>query len=446
MDILALAPQLGSLLYTVASFILALVVIVAVHEYGHYIVGRWSGIKAEVFSLGFGPVLASRVDKHGTRWQIAALPLGGYVKFLGDADAASAGKDEAAIDALSESDRRHTMHGAPLWARFLTVLAGPVFNFVLSIAIFSTVIFWEGQPKAPLTVDQMQELPNPAITLREGDAILAVGGQPITDLASLSKVKQELPAAALVDYDVMRDGQEITVHGPHPFLPLVSQVSPRSAAYEAGLRPGDVFTQINGAPAYTFQQLVDAVEGSNGAPVALKVWRDGTDMDVTLTPKRVDEPNYDGGFTTQWRIGVVGKVFFEPATAPVGVLAALNSGWHQLWFLIEGSISGLWHMITGAISTCNMSGPVGIAEVSGAMASQGAQNFVWFIGSLSAAVGLLNLFPVPVLDGGHLAFYAYEAVAGRAPSDKVLRVLMAAGLALVLSLMVFALGNDIFCP
>lgn len=443
MDILALAPGLGGLLYTIASFVVALIIIVAVHEYGHYIVGRWSGIKAEVFSLGFGPVLASRVDKHGTRWQIAALPLGGYVKFLGDSDAAS-GKDAEAIDGLSDADRRHTMHGAPLWARAATVAAGPVFNFILSILIFTAVILWEGQPKEPLTIGQLQDLPG-NVTLQAGDTLLSIGGLDLPE-EGLSAIRADLPKEGSLEYVVLRDGREVTALGPNPYLPLVDQVAPRSAAYEAGIRPGDVITAADGVPVYAFSQLVDVVKDAEGAPISLSVWRDGQDLDITLNAKRVDEPLPEGGFQTVWRIGVVGGLFFGAATESVGLTESLGAGAAQLWFLIEGSVSGLWHMITGAISTCNMSGPVGIAEVSGAMASQGAQNFIWFIGSLSAAVGLLNLFPVPVLDGGHLVFFAYEAVASKPPSDKVLRVLMAAGLALILSLMVFALGNDLFCP
>lgn len=443
MDILALAPDLGGLLYTIISFVVALIIIVAVHEYGHYIVGRWSGIKAEVFSLGFGPVLVSRVDRHGTRWQIAALPLGGYVKFLGDSDAAS-GKDADAIEGLSETDRRHTMHGAPLWARAATVAAGPVFNFILSILIFSAVILFEGRPKEPLAIGDLQELPY-TVTLEAGDTLLSIAGLDIPE-EGLSAIRSELPKEADLQYVVERNGVETTAIAPNPYTPVVDQVAPRSAAYEAGIRPGDVIKAVDGQPLYAFEELVDLVKAAEGAPLDLSVWRAGEDLNILLSAKRVDEPTADGGFQTVWRIGVVGGLFFEAATESVGVGEALSSGVSQLWFLISGSVSGLWHMITGAISTCNMSGPVGIAEVSGAMASQGAQNFIWFIGSLSAAVGLLNLFPVPVLDGGHLVFFAYEAVAGKPPSDKVLRVLMAAGLALILSLMVFALGNDLFCP
>ena len=187
------------------------------------------------------------------------------------------------------------------------------------------------------------------------------------------------------------------------------------------------------------------IETSNGEPLELKVWRAGEILDFALVPRRVDEPLPEGGFKTNWRIGIVGGLAFEAATEALGPVEAVKNGAGQVGDVISGSLSGLYHMVTGAISSCNMSGPIGIAEVSGAMASQGIDSFIWFIAVLSTAVGLLNLFPVPVLDGGHLVFYAYEAVAGRPPSDKALRILMTIGLAVVLSLMLFALGNDIFC-
>ena len=165
-----------------------------------------------------------------------------------------------------------------------------------------------------------------------------------------------------------------------------------------------------------------------------------------MTPKATDVPQDDGSFERFYRIGIVGGSAFEPATDAPGFGAAVTSGVENTWRIITGSISGLKAMIVGHISSCNLSGPVGIAQASGAMASQGAQSFINFIAVLSTAVGLLNLFPIPALDGGHLVFYAYEAVTGKPPSDKALRVLMTVGLALVLSLMVFALGNDLFCP
>lgn len=450
MNFIEMMPQFGSLAYTIAAFVIALSIIVAVHEFGHYIVGRWSGIHAEVFSLGFGPVLFSRVDRRGTRWQLAALPFGGYVKFLGDADAASAGVDEAAMAqaASDPAELRRTMHGAPLWARSATVLAGPVFNFILSIGVFAVILMLRGVPSEPLTVGHEYDLPGGFHQLQEGDEILGIGGTPMPafdDAAAWGAFTDNVPLEPVLDYRVRRDGDELTVDGPYLMPPLIRQVAPRSAASDIGLRPDDVITEVDGQPIFAFDQLKEIVEGSDGKTLLLKVWRDGALQDFALSPRRTDEPGPDGGFVTHWRIGIAGGMAFDPATTVAGPVDALKGGVGQTIAIVEGSLSGLWHMITGAISTCNMSGPIGIAEASGDMASQGAGSFIRFIAVLSTAVGLLNLFPIPVLDGGHLVFFAYEAVAGRPPSDRVLRVLMSVGLALILSLMFFALSNDIFC-
>lgn len=452
MDPVSLMPSSGGLPLTVAAFVAALMIIVAVHEFGHYIVGRWSGIHAEVFSLGFGPVLASRRDRRGTRWQIAALPFGGYVRFLGDADAAS-GKDGAAIAALDPQARRHTMHGAPLWARAVTVAAGPAFNFLFSIAVFGAVVVAQGVATEAPRVGRMFPLPaafTPDLAagpvLRAGDRIVAIAGHETPDAAAFGEVLDTLPATPLLNYRVIRDGQEIAVTGPQAFPPRVAGVQPRSAAFAAGLREGDVVTAIAGRPVHAFRTLRETVGTSDGATQNLTLWRDGSEIAVDLTPKRADLPLSDGGFETRWLIGLSGATAFEPQVRTPGPLEALGFGAAQTWEIARTSLSGLGHMLSGAISTCNLSGPIGIAETSGAMAAQGTTDFIWFLALLSTAVGLLNLFPIPVLDGGHLVFHVWEAVAGKPPSDRALRLLMTAGLTVLLALMVFALSNDIFCP
>ncbi|MGR3320727.1 MAG: RIP metalloprotease RseP [Pseudooceanicola sp.] len=443
-------PDFGSFAMIIVAFVVALSIIVAIHEYGHYIVGRWSGIHAEVFSLGFGPVLYSRVDRRGTRWQLAALPFGGYVRFMGDADAAS-GKDGAAVRSMSDAERRRTMHGAPLWARTATVIAGPAFNFALSILIFAALFMVRGEVAEPLRVGDMRPLPNAGLELREGDEVLEVAGLAVPafdDEAAMDSFAEAIPEESVLSYRVRRDGTEIEIEGPNLYPPLISQLAPQSAAYDIGLKKGDVITGVEGEPVAAFDQLKTFVEEAEGRPLKITVWRpeSGETLDFVLAPRRVDEPQREGGFATKWRIGIVGGLAFEPATQVIGPVSALGEAVGQTWRIMTSSISGLWHMVTGAISTCNMTGPIGIAQTSGAMASQGAESFIWFVAALSTAVGLLNLFPVPVLDGGHLVFYAFEAVTGRPPSDRALQVLMAAGLALVLSVMVFALTNDIFCP
>ena len=438
---------LGNFGLAVLAFVVALSVIVAVHEYGHYIVGRWCGIKADVFSLGFGPVLFAREDKRGTRWQVAALPFGGYVKFRGDGDAASA-TQESGIEEMSPEERRQTMAGAPLWARAATVVAGPLFNFILSILIFGAVMMSQGKVAEPLSVGEIHPLPQSGYDLRAGDELLAIAGRDLPgfdERGAMGEFIDSLPVEETLEYRVRRDGREIVVDGPYPQPTRIQQLAPQSAAIASGLAPGDVIVGVEGQEILAFDELKQVVESSNGRTLTLDVWRAGEVMQFALTPRRVDEPKPEGGFRTEWRIGIAGGMAFDFATERMGPLEALGGGVAQTWGVMANSVSGLYHMLIGAISACNMSGPIGIAEVSGAMASQGASSFIWFIAVLSAAIGFLNLFPIPVLDGGHLVFYAFEAVTGKPPSDGALRILMTIGLTLILGLMGFALITDILC-
>ena len=270
MDLGTLISGFGGFAYTLVAFVIALSIIVAIHEYGHYIVGRWSGIKAEVFSIGIGPVVWSRMDKRGTKWQIAALPFGGFVKFLGDANAASAGADPSVKPA------RDTMHGAPLWARSATVAAGPIFNFILSFLIFAAVLLASGQASDPIRIEKFQNLPSGTVQgLEVGDVLLAIDGNSLETTTDRATAYSDLPNQRSLDYRVSRDGDELTVPGPYPTLPIVSSLSPRSAAISAGLDGGDVIIGIDGSPISTFLDLQKAAVESNGEPLALDVWRDG---------------------------------------------------------------------------------------------------------------------------------------------------------------------------
>lgn len=444
MDLMAYLPQFGSVLWTLLAFVVALSVIVAVHEYGHYIVARWSGIHADVFSLGFGPVIYSRVDKRGTKWQIAAIPLGGYVKFMGDANAAS-GKDGEVVSSLSPQELRRTMHGAPLWARSATVAAGPIFNFILSIVIFTGIFWSSGTISSPPVIAKLHTLPFAGITVQPGDKILQVEGVDY-DTEALSEFLETLEPRALITYTVERAGQQITAQGPMLTPAKITSVGVGSAGEKAGLQVGDVILSADGQEVFRFQELIDIVRVTQGKPINLKIWRAEQELDFLIEPMRRDIPLPDNSFETRWLIGVTDGLFFEPTTEAQSFTTAVGLGVERTYDIMALSISGLYHMATRKISSCNMSGPIGIAKASSQMASAGIVAFIGFLGLLSTAIGLFNLFPVPVLDGGHLVFYAYEAVVGKPPSDKALRIMMTAGLVLILSLMAFALSNDLFCP
>ena len=445
LDILTLISSFGSFGFTAAAFLLALSIIVFVHEYGHYIVGRWSGIHAEVFSLGFGPVIWSRIDKHGTRWQLAALPLGGYVKFFGDSNVASC-RDIDGFSNMTADQRRATMHGAPLWARSLTVVAGPFFNFIFSIVVFSGFFLVKGIATEVPVIKTLKPLPEQMQSLQPGDTILGISGKQVVDFQSFINLADALPVSDSVNYTILRDGVEKTVTGPYPLPPLADAVASDSVARDAGLEKGDVVLSVNGIPITAFIQLRQMVGASEGQPLILQIWRNGTIFEAKLQPRRMDMPLAEGGFETRWLIGVSGGLFFEPKTRTPSPWESITLGTNQSWLIASTSVSGLWHMLTGAISSCNLQGPLSIAEISGQAAIMGLASFIWFIAMLSTAVGLMNLFPVPVLDGGHLVFFAYEAVAGKPPTARALHVMMFVGLTVILGLMVFSVSNDLFCP
>ncbi len=433
----------GGTAWTALSFIAALLVIVAVHEFGHYIVGRWCGIHAEVFSLGFGPKLLSRVDKRGTRWQIALLPFGGYVRFLGDSDASSR-PDASGLAGLSAEERRHSMQGAPLWARSATVIAGPAFNIALTLFLFFGTILYTGVAVNEPVIGSLRALPYTPETLQVGDRILALNGTETPDLTTFFKVADKLGPLPAVTYDIQRGDGRLTVQAPHPLPPVASAVYPESAALDAGLRAGDVIITAAGQPIATFAQLPALVEATAGQPIPLTVWRDGKTFDLSLSPRRRDLPTADGGFETRWLIGLSGGALFDPQIREPGLGEAAKLSWNQTWYMAKTTMSGLGHIISGAISSCNISGPIGMAKVVGAAARSGWQTFIETLALLSLSIGLLNLFPIPVLDGGHLVFHIWEATTGRAPTERALQVLMSVGLAMLISLMVFAMSNDLF--
>lgn len=440
MDIIA---AVGGTAWTVFFFIVALSIIVFVHEYGHYIVGRWSGIHSEVFSIGFGPVLWKRRDKRGTQWQIAAIPFGGYVKFMGDADASSVRSGD--VSGLTAAERRHTMQGAPLWARSATVLAGPVANFILTFVLLAGILLAVGVPREEPTVGALRATPDQGTWLREGDVILAIDGLATPDREAFGSVVSDLPAKSAIDYLILRDGSKITVSGPHPFAPVVGQVMIRSAAMDAGLQAGDVILRAAGQEVAVFSALPDIIAASKGDPVPLTIWRAGETFDLTLTPRIRTVEDATGAFVERYQIGIVAGLVFEPAMRSTGPLETVSLALGQMWAMTTATFSGLWHMVSGAISSCNLSGAIGMAETMGDAARNGLESFVGMMAVLSLGVGILNLFPVPVLDGGHLVFHAYEAVMRRPPSERALRVLMSIGLTLVLSLMIFALSRDLTC-
>lgn len=441
-----LLAGIGGSIWTILSFVVGLSIIVTIHEYGHYIVARWCGIRSETFSVGMGPRIWGRRDKRGTMWQVSALPIGGYVRFLGDTDAASTGVS-GQVAQMDAKTRRQTLDGAPLWARVATVAAGPVFNFILSTVVFAGFVLVQGVPRDEIVIDRVAALPQLESGLQTGDQVVALDGLHFDDWQGFFASVGKTTPATRHDWTVLRDGREITVDGPDPMPPVIGGVTPRSAAARAGLRRGEVITSINDQPVQRFSQLVTVVTAAQGRPVDLVVWNpDGQTRPVSLAAKEQDLPKPGGGFERRWLIGITGGQPFIPETRSVGPLRALQGGVQQTWGVIASSVTGMAALVGGQISSCNLGGAISIAESTGQAASAGGAQFLWWIAILSAAIGFLNLLPIPVLDGGHLAFYAWEAVTGRKPSERAMNALTAFGLAAIISLMIFGLSNDLFCP
>ena len=347
------------------AFLFVITVVVFFHELGHFLVGRACGVAVESFSIGFGRELIGFTDRKGTRWKLSLLPLGGYVKFAGDANAASA-PDQEQLQAMDPATRSASLHFKPLWQRAAVVAAGPIANFILAIVIFTGVFM--------------------------------IAGTPSND-------------------------------------PVVGTVVPNSAAEAAGLQEGDVIQTVDGKPVTTFRDFATAVAASAGKPVRIEFDRGGNLMTVSATPRAV--ANGEGPRRTAYRLGL------QSAREPMGPIAAGTIAVERTWFIVSQTMSYLGQMVTGYAKPDQLSGPIGIAKISGDVAAQGFLELMGLAGLLSVSIGLINLFPIPMLDGGHLLYYAFEAVRGRPLGERAQEMGFRIGLAFVLSLMLLATFNDL---
>lgn len=375
-DTLATFFSMDSLLVgTIVPFLFVLTVVVFVHEMGHYLVGRWCGIGVNAFSIGFGPELIGFNDRHGTRWKLSAIPLGGYVKFVGDMNATST-PDQGAMDALSAEQRKIAFHTQPVWKRALTVFAGPAFNFLLTIAVF-TVMF--------------------------------------------------------------------AVYGKYVSEPVVAEVRPDSPAAAAGIQPGDRFVSVDGAPVESFTDVQRLVSGRAGDPIVFVVSRDGGEVTVTATPEVMEQTDALGNVV---KLGVIGVVSTPESGQPRQVsftpAGALVEAVEDTGYIIARTGQFLKRFVVGREDKCQLGGPIKIAKISGQAAKLGFEWVVQLVAMLSVGIGILNLLPIPPLDGGHLVFYGLEAIKGRPVSEKAMEAVYRVGLFLVLAFMVFVFWNDLF--
>lgn len=441
MTLITEIPFIGGTLGVVLPFLAVLAIVVFVHEFGHYIAGRWSGIGAEVFSIGFGPRLLRWTDRRGTQWQVAAIPLGGYVKFTGDMDPASA---TASDEGLSEAERARAFHNAPLLARAAAVAAGPIANFLLAILLFSGIGMIHGVASDSPVIGAVPK--GEEIGLEPGDRVLSLDGAPVETFSDIAAALTQ-SAGAPLSATVRRDGAERSVTVSYLIPPVIDAVSPGMPAARAGLVPGDRILTLDGEPVPSFHALqLRAMAKPEGAPLELTVERDGATRTFTLTPEMIERTNPVTGVREPLpTLGVSGLGLggLQAARERLDPLSALLLGSAQTWRILSGTVTYVGDMIFAGADTGQLGGPIRIAQVSGEKAEEGFAEFIGLIAVLSASIGLINLFPIPILDGGHLMFYAVEAIRGRPLGERWMTAGNAIGLALVLLLMVFATYNDL---
>lgn len=357
------------------SFALIISVIVFVHEYGHFWAARRCGVKVETFSIGFGREIIGRTDKHGTRWKIALFPLGGYVKMFGDAGAAST-PDTSALDAMSAAERKQSLHHQPLLAKAFIVAAGPIANFLLTIAVLTYFLYTVG----------------------------IASTEPV-----VGEIMKDTPAAA------------------------------------AGLKPGDRITAIDGKKMRSFNDIPEALVTNLYTPVTLEVERGDKKLTLSITPIAFEEKDITGNLSKRPLIGIRSQ---KMTRADVSFPHAVWLATEKTYEICATNLRALGQIIAGTRSANNLTGTLGIAKLSGDITHQGESaretllTILWFIAMISAGIGLVNLFPLPMLDGGHLMFYAIEGIIRRPLPPRFMEYCYRVGFAIVMLLMVFTLYND----
>jgi regulator of sigma E protease len=364
----------GGFVGYIVPFIFVLSIVVFIHEFGHFIVARLCGVRVLVFSIGFGPEICGFNDRHGTRWKISAIPLGGYVKFFGDENAASV-PELPQLETMNDGERAQSFFFQPVRKRAAIVFAGPFANFILAIVIFAAIFGIYGKQSMSARVDQVQA---------------------------------------------------------------------DSAAAAAGFQPGDVVLAIDGTQVEDFADMQRIVSESAGDKLNIKVDRKGAQLVLQATPllKEVKD-----NFGNVHRMGILGitrsmdanDAKFQPVSPPQALLMGLQ----ETWFIVDRTLSYIGGVVVGRESADQLGGPARIAQISGQVAKIGIMPLIHLIGVLSVSIGLLNLFPIPLLDGGHLLFYGIEAARGRPLSERAQEVGFRIGLAIVVMLMIFATFNDI---
>jgi regulator of sigma E protease len=437
------------------SFVVVLGILILVHELGHFFMARLAGVGVERFSIGFGPVLW-RFRGKDTEYCVSAIPMGGYVKMMGDDENPLEGGKAGAIDPAKAFNTK------PLLARFLIVFAGPAMNFVLAVIIAALMFVLVGRPVAPAVIGRVADAgPAAQAGLKTGERIVAADGKPIQYWEDLARIVQSaggrafpvtvqgpagertatLTPAQAKRKDLFGDDQVVWEIGASPYMPAaIGDTVAGDPADQAGFKPGDVVTALEGQPVLSWDELAERIHQRPGQPTRLEVKRGSETLTLTVTPKKGKIPGPDGKET---EVGLIG---IRPGGAVTMVRSnPLSAVWEGATWSVDVTVKtaiGLYKIVVGQLDRSNIGGPIQIAKTAGEQARQGIVSLALFTAVISINLFLLNLLPVPMLDGGHLLFFAFEAVLGRPLSVRKREVAQQVGFALLMLLMVFAFYND----
>jgi regulator of sigma E protease len=444
-------------LLTIGALLIVLSVLITVHELGHFLAAKAVGIAVPRFSLGFGKVLWG-FHWGETEFVISAIPLGGYVKMAGMEDDEAAEVLEGAGPA-EPVDPERTFDAKPIWARTLVISAGVIMNFLFAILVFATLALAYGEQQAESVVGGVSpaapaDVAALASRIPPGARITAVGGKPVADWREMTGALAAAPAGPLrltlqnappVTLDLPADAEkrmQVAVYLEQPVAPVIGSVAAGSAAERVGLRAGDRVVEAGGAPITDWTQLVAKIQGSAGTPLRLVVDRGGQRVALDPTPAAEKRQDAEGREVT---VGVLGARPHPPEVARrrVGPVEALAIGVRDTWETTTMLVRTLRQLVTGELSARNMGGLLTIGEASGESARLGLPYFLMFLALFSVNLAVLNLLPIPILDGGHLMFLLVEAVRGRPLSVETRIRLSQVGLVIVIGLMLWANGNDV---
>ena len=448
---------MNDFLFYEMAFALLLGVLIVVHEFGHFLVARLAGVKVVRFSVGFGrPLFLWRAGKDGTEWAIGAFPLGGYVRMLDESEG------EVAPHEAHRSFNRQSV-----WKRMAIVVAGPLANLVLAVAVYWGLFMHGSEELRPVLGQPVAASAAEQAGIRNGERVLKVGDESVETWADLRwELLRRMVEQDSVELEVVNERDEISfrplalaeARDPEPgedpiellglrfFRPVVPAVlggiTPGSAAAAAGLRPGDMVVSIDGRDVASWADVVQTVRASPGVPLLFEYERNGVASTVEITPVPIESGGRE--------IGRIGAAVADSGlerdnlliTVRYGPLPALGKAIEETWDKSIFSLRMMGKMVTGVLSWHNISGPVTIADYAGQSAKLGLAQYLRFMALVSISLAVLNLLPVPVLDGGHLLYYVAEIVRGRPLSERCLMIGQKIGLALILMLMAFALYND----